>query len=63
VLSVQDVVVPAAQSVAVQAPDGLAAPNAGGLAAHDVIVMARTLLPTAPPLAVEYDVPVVDVQR
>jgi hypothetical protein len=54
-----------------QAAHGLAAPDAEslamsdaeGLAEHDAIVMARTLLPTAPPPAVEHDVPVVDVQR
>jgi hypothetical protein len=57
--------------VSVQAVDGFAAPgaknlavsDADGLAVHDAIVLARTLLPTAPPLKVDYDVTIVGVQR
>ncbi|CAN6274388.1 unnamed protein product [Urochloa humidicola] len=47
---------------------GLAAPAALDAPGHDGMVppaysLARSLLPTAPPPVVEYNIPVVDVQR
>ncbi|CAO2203479.1 unnamed protein product [Urochloa humidicola] len=43
------------------APDGQASPTDRGLS--NAIAAARSLLPTPPPPVIEYDVPVVDVQR